>query len=173
MNSYKLTLRFYNGNLETYYIKAKNQGDAFNKAHDFITQYDGCCEIIPERISKKYMAEHGLAYSDEKELLNQAWCRNQYGVKTEQMNKAIKKVMEIGQMTRPNSTFYIRYIRMTEERLQEFSDWDMKRFHFHVRDEYITVSNGEEHLLYCLNVSGNSVMQSIAELTDLLAGKGW
>lgn len=173
MNSYKVTLRYYSGWYKHIYLPAQNQAEAFDKAHGFITQYDGVCEIIPEKISKKYMAEHGLEYSNEDKLREQARNRNAQGYKAEQMKEALEKITEICDVTRPGKNARLWYVRMTEDKLADYSDWDIKRLGLRENYEYIVVAENTGHILYAINVSGNSVMQSIAELTNLLARKGW
>lgn len=173
MNSYRVTMKYYDGTHKTLYLPAQNNGEAFAKAHRFITQYDGCREIVPEKVSKKYMAEHGLEYSNEDELRKEAERRNYHGLKAAQMDEAIKRVLEITKITRPECDTRIVYLRVTDENIDWCNDWDRRRFGIHVGDERILVGKRGEGILYALNVSGDSVMQSVAELTDLLAGKGW
>lgn len=169
MNSYKITVKHYSGKYVTYYIKAENKTSAWNKAHKFITQYDGVREIVADRIK----ASDVLEYSDEQALIDDAWNRNARGLKTEQMDEAIKKVLEIVNITSPEIPANIVYLRLNEDNIEYFSDWDRQRFGLHIGDERIMVGKAKEGILYSINVSGDSVMQSIAELTDLLAGKGW
>ena len=69
MNSYKVRLRFYDRMPKTVYLQAENNAEAFSKAHRFITPESNCCEIIPTRISKKYMAENHLEYTPDKIFL--------------------------------------------------------------------------------------------------------
>lgn len=94
-------------------------------------------------------------------------------MKAKQMAEALEKVMEISAITRPGQKYIMWYTRMTEEELGVFTDWDVKRFGLRAKDEYVFVADNTGHILYAINVSGDSVMQSVAELTDLLAGKGW
>lgn len=169
MNSYKITVKHYSGRYVYYYIKAENHNIALDKAHKFITQYDCVREIVADRIKASDVRE----YSDEQALIDDAWHRNARGLKTKQMDEAIKWVVEIVKITSPEIPANIVYLRLTEDNIDCFSDWDRKRFGLHIGDERIFVGKAKEGILYSINVSGDSVMQSIAELTNLLAGKGW
>ena len=169
MNSYKITIKHYSGKYDYYYIKAENKNAAWDKAHKFICPYDGVQEIVADRIKASEVRE----YTDEKAAEKAAWRRDANGVKAEQMDEAIKKVVEIVKITSPKIPANIVYLRLTEDNIDCFSDWDRQRFGLHVGDERIMVGKAKEGILYSINVSGDSVMQSIAELTNLLAGKGW
>lgn len=169
MNSYRIELRHYSGAYEVEYIKAENKDKAMEIARKFITPYDGVQEIVVER----FAARKVKMWSDVNALIRDAyhrWCRGQ---KTEQMDEAIKKVLEIVKITSPEIPANIVYLRLNEDNIEYFSDWDRQRFGLHIGDERIMVGKAKEGILYSINVSGDSVMQSIAELTDLLAGKGW
>lgn len=169
MNSYRVIIKHYSGVWTYYYIKAMNKVEAFRKAHKFICQYDGVREIATDRIKASDVRE----YTDEKAAQEAAWRRNAQGNKTEQMNEALQKVKDIARITRPEKDVNIVYVRVTAEHIEAFSDWDIQRFGIHIGDERILIGTPAEGLLYTINVTGDSVMQSIAELTDLLAGKGW
>ena len=169
MNSYRITIKHYSGKYDYYYIKSANANFAWSEAHNFITPYDGVREIVAERIKASEVRE----YTDVKSAIEAAWRRNDEGLKAETMDEAIKRVLEITKITRPECDTRIVYLRVTDENIDAFSDWDRQRFGIHVGDERILVSKAGEGILYALNVSGDSVMQSIAELTNLLAGKGW
>ena len=169
MNSYKVTIKHYSGVYKFYYIKVENKSAAWDQAYKFITPYDGAREIVVDRIKASDVRE----YTDIKAAIEDARRRDANGVKAEQMEAAIKKVVEITKITRPQAETQITYLRITEDNIGDFNDWDRRRFGIHVGDERILVGKTGEGILYALNVSGNSVMQSIAELTDLLAGKGW
>ena len=169
MNSYKVTIKHYSGKHMFYYIKAENKSAAWDQAHHFITPYDGAREIVVDRIKASDVRE----YTDIQAAMEDARRRDANGVKAEQIEAAIKKVVEITKITRPQADTQITYLRITEDNIDDFSDWDRQRFGIHVGDERILVGKRGEGTMYALNVSGDSVMQSIAELTDLLAGKGW
>lgn len=169
MNSYKVTIKHYSGKYIFYYIKAENENAAWDEAHNFITPYDGVREIVAERIKASDVRE----YTDVELVKRDAWNRKADGFKAEQMDEAIKRVLEIAKITRPECDTRIVYLRVTKENLEAFTEWDCQRFGIHVGDERILVGKAGEEILYALNVSGDSVMQSIAELTNLLAGKGW
>lgn len=169
MNSYRIEIRYYSGAYAPCYIKAENQEAAWKIAHEFITPYDGVREIVVERIAAKKVK----VWADVDALVRDAKSRWYCGQKAEQMQEALRKVMDICEITRPGKNGRLFYVRMTEDELEDFSDWDVKRFSLRSGDEYIFVAEDNGHILYALNVSGDSVMQSIAELTNLLAGKGW
>lgn len=169
MNSYRITVKHYSGEYKFYYIKAANMNFARDEAYSFITPYDGAREIVVERIKASDVRE----YSNVELVKRDARRRDANGVKAEQMDEAIKKVVEIVKVTSPEIPANIVYLRLTEDNIDCFSDWDQQRFGLHVGDERIMVGKAKEGILYSINVSGDSVMQSIAELTDLLAGKGW
>lgn len=61
--AYKISLSYYSGKLENHYIYAKNQADAFNKAHRFCNPFDvndGVQFITPTRITKQYIEKHNI-----------------------------------------------------------------------------------------------------------------
>lgn len=169
MNSYRVELRYYSGAYTPYYIKAENQEAARKIAYAFITPYDGVREIVVERFAAKKVK----VWADVDALIRDAKSRSHYGLKTEQMTEALRKVEEICKITRPECETRLVYIRLNKENIGDFDDWDRQRFGMHVGDERILVSKNNEGVLYALNVTADSVMQSIADLTDLLAGKGW
>lgn len=63
---YRITLLFYSGRRETHHIMAQNQQDAFNKGHRFSDRYayflrnDGVQFLNVTRLTKAYVAEHGI-----------------------------------------------------------------------------------------------------------------
>ena len=68
MYAYKVLLRYYSGKTERHYIHAENARDAFDKAHKFCNPFDphdGVQFIEPERITKKYIAEHNITIEEE------------------------------------------------------------------------------------------------------------
>lgn len=93
--------------------------------------------------------------------------------KAQKMEIALRKVMDIADITRPGKDASFRYVVITEDNLHDYSDWDIERLRLCTGLEYILVVEDSGHILYSINVSGDSIMQSIAELTNLLAGKGW
>lgn len=66
--AYRILLRYYSGKVEWHYIYAENHADAFSKAHKFCNPFDphdGVQFIEPERITKKYIAEHNITIEEE------------------------------------------------------------------------------------------------------------
>ena len=68
--AYKITLRYYSGKSEWHYIYARNNRDAFDKAHRFCNPFDphdGVQFIEPEKITKKYIAERNITIEEDED----------------------------------------------------------------------------------------------------------
>lgn len=77
---------------------------------------------------------------------------------------------------RPDLDIRLSYIRMDNDAMKEFTDFQRKAFGFLSGDEYVLIRlrekyDGEYHLLYVINVTGNSVLSIAAETMDLLSRK--
>jgi len=65
--SYRITLLMYSGLRHIHYIKARNQYDAFDKAHRFAnplaqSTHDGVRFINVDRITKQYCKDHRIVF---------------------------------------------------------------------------------------------------------------
>ena len=75
MNSYRITYRFYDGMPVRIFLPAKNYRDAFDKAHKYITPYDGCQFIEPERVTKEYMRKKNVTYVPDNWKVRDELCK--------------------------------------------------------------------------------------------------
>ena len=68
MYPYKVTLYMYNGMREYHYIHARNERDAFDKAHRFANpiamsgKYGGVQFIVPKRLTKQYCIDNKIIF---------------------------------------------------------------------------------------------------------------
>ena len=88
-----------------------------------------------------------------------------------EMQMALEHVTDMLRELRPNKRWYLDYFRETETSIADFTAWDRERFRMYPGEEYITVRNEDQHLLYVLHVSANSVLCCMAELFELLTEK--
>lgn len=69
-----------------------------------------------------------------------------------------------------SSPITITYVKMTDDELAKFSDWDRQRFGLLRSDEYFIVRRFDE-VLYAVIITGDSLFTAMNELTDLIARK--
>ena len=92
----------------------------------------------------------------------------------ERMAELLGHVNVILNRIHPDYLFYVEYIRINEENIKCFSDWDRQRFALHTGEECFVVKEGNEtfsHNLYVVNVSADSEMTALDELFQLLGRK--
>lgn len=67
----------------------------------------------------------------------------------------------------------ISYVKMTEEALDTFSDWDKQRFGILRSEEYFIIRrcNRDDELLYFVDITADSLFTAMKELTDKIAKK--
>lgn len=92
--------------------------------------------------------------------------------KEQAINFALNDVLNILHLARADKNIGIEYIRTTQENLKRFSEWDRERFVMLTGEELFLVSdNRTNHLLYVVNVTGDSVLTAMAELMNMIANK--
>lgn len=90
--------------------------------------------------------------------------------------EALSHIAEILKSQRPKEDVMIEYVMMDDNRIRDFSDFDIQRFGLLSRDEYVLIHkleeyDGQYHLLYSMNVSALSVLAIAAETMDLISRK--
>lgn len=88
-----------------------------------------------------------------------------------QMQKALEHVTDMLREMNPQKVWYLDYFRETETSIADYSDWDRERFMLRAGEEYITVRDKEQYLLYVIHVTANSVLCCMSELFALLTEK--
>ena len=92
--------------------------------------------------------------------------------KEKDVTLGIGHIMEILKLINPDKAkrWRIKYKLMNEELFEHFTDFE-KTYHGLIRgEEYILVYE-YRHLLYAINVTGNSVLYTLRELFALLGNK--
>ena len=92
--------------------------------------------------------------------------------KAEQMQKVADSVNVLIKMMRPDKHLDIQYVKLTDENIGAFGDWDIVRLCLYTGDEQFIISDVDENSrLYAVNVTGDSVLTAAAELMDLVSKK--
>ena len=91
--------------------------------------------------------------------------------KETQINYGIMQIQGILQMLRPEKKWEILYAKMTDEVLNNLTDWQKEYHGIRKSDEYFLIFDDEGCLLYALNVSAESTLYSLSNLMKLLADK--
>ena len=92
--------------------------------------------------------------------------------KTAMMKMGTDFISILLNVVRPDKDIRIEYVRTTEENIKDFSDWDVERFGILTGEELILIfDKTENHLLYVVNVTGDSVLTAMSELMNLIAKK--
>lgn len=89
--------------------------------------------------------------------------------KTIDINLGIQKIQEFLSEYRPEKHWDIAYYKM-DDPAKYFDAWTIGYHGIISEDEYIFIFD-DSHLLYALNVTGNSVLYTMSELMRLLANK--
>ena len=100
----------------------------------------------------------------------------EYGIKHAEMilqNINADRVSRNGDCV--NKVWKISYVEMDGTTIKQFSDWDQRRLGLMTGGEYLIVvditDTEKPHILYAINVSGDSVLECMHQLFDLLSAK--
>ena len=94
----------------------------------------------------------------------------------ERMDEMLVHVNQMLRRIHPNRGLVVNYLKMTDNDLESFSDWDRKRFVLHTGLEYFIVTEWEPgatraYVLYVVDVSADSELTAMDELFHLLSHK--
>lgn len=94
----------------------------------------------------------------------------------ERMDEMLVHVNQMLRRIHPDRGLVVSYIKMADEDLKSFSDWDRKRFRLHTELEYFIVVEWEPAatkacVLYVVDVSADSELTAMDELFHLLSYK--
>jgi hypothetical protein len=87
------------------------------------------------------------------------------------MDFAIEQVQNILTMVNPMKKWTIKFQKLDNENIHDFSDWDRKYYGLHTGDESFLIFDEEDHLLYVVNVTGDSIITAVYELMSKLSCK--
>ena len=89
--------------------------------------------------------------------------------KKNQIEKALGMIVVYMKYLRPEINIEIIY-DVPQNVKEKYSDWDVKYHGIYNGEEYFMIFI-DDHLHYVINVTGDSTLTALGELTDLLARK--
>lgn len=117
---------------------------------------------------KECYLEDGEDYTD----CEHVYTCPQEKTKEEYIDYSIEKIKDILQFLRPEKSWEIKYIRLKLP-AEVFDEWTITYHGLIANEEYILIYDDEQmnHLLYAINVTGDSVLCALSELMQLLVNK--
>ena len=88
-----------------------------------------------------------------------------------EINYGIEQIQNILHMIRPNKKWEILYAKMTDDLLENFSDWHKQYHGIRKNEEYFLIYDEDGFLLYALNVTTQSTLYALSNLMMLLTDK--
>ena len=94
----------------------------------------------------------------------------------ERMDEMLVHVNQMLRRIHPDRGLAVNFLKMTDDDLRSFSDWDRKRFGLHTGMECFIILEWERaatksHILYVIDVSADSELTAMDELFHLLSYK--
>ena len=90
-----------------------------------------------------------------------------------QMNEIAESAMRIMIAANPEVLFPVQYHKADDLLMKIISEYDRSRLHIRSGEEYFFVYDNKDpdHVLYAVNVTGDSVLTAASELMSLIAKK--
>lgn len=100
-----------------------------------------------------------------------------YAKKQLTIDACLRNIRNIINIARPDMPLRIEYWRISADpvignSIANFTEWEQQYFHIMTGEEYFFIWNEhEDHLLYVINVTGDSVLTALSELMNLIGRK--
>ena len=97
--------------------------------------------------------------------------------KCDQIKACLRNIDRIMETVCPDKQLRIEYWRIDNDdgfgvSIDNFTEWEQKYFHILTGEEYIIIWDEEEsHLLYVINITGDSILTALSELMNLMSRK--
>ena len=100
-----------------------------------------------------------------------------YAKKQLTIDACLRNIRNIMNIARPDMPLRIEYWRISEDpavgsSIHNFTELEQQYYHIFDGEEYFFIwDEQEDHLLYVINVSGDSVLTALSELMNLIGRK--
>ena len=92
-------------------------------------------------------------------------------MKQSRIEACLQHIRGIMEICRPDKPLRIEYMKISEDNINSFTEWERRYHHILTGDEYFIIREEDGQLLYARNVSGDSILTALWELMDLIAKK--